>query len=350
MVDWSLARQISRFAAGSEDAPSLGVDLQALAHAAEGQVAGYTGLELSAPAPPVEELDRAAWAEVNLGTLAGFLDPVGERLGVRMDFAGPLSGALRAAGSATLAAEAGLVVGYMSQRVLGQFELSLIQQDAPPRLLFVTPNLDRTLREHAEIDRESFIGWVVLHEMTHVLQFGGVPWLRAHMGGLLEEYLKTVEVKIERGQAGGLPSMPDPSRIVEAFREGGLVALVHSREQRSIMNRMQAAMAVIEGYSEHVMDVVGEQVLPQYGGLRDTMTRRRASRSAPEKILMRLLGFDMKMRQYEQGKAFCDAVVERHGLARLNRVWDGPECLPRISELDAPDAWAARVAPQQAAA
>ncbi len=144
-------------------------------------------------------------------------------------------------------------MGYMSQRVLGQYELSLLQPEVPPRLLFVTPNLRRAVHD-LEVDEESFLRWVVLHEVTHVLQFSGVTWLREHLGALLREYLATVEVRIERGAAGGLPSLPDPSLIVERFREGGLAALVQTREQRRIMERIQCAMAVVEGYSEHVMD------------------------------------------------------------------------------------------------
>ena len=68
------------------------------------------------------------------------------------------------------------------------------------------------------------------------------------------------------------------------------------------MDGVQSTMSVIEGYSEHTMDAVGERVLPAYEGLRDAMERRRRSRSAPERVLQRLLGFDMKMRQYELGK------------------------------------------------
>src|ERR671939_151445 len=137
------------------------------------------------------------------------------------------------------------------------------------------------------------------------------------MSGLLREYMRTVEVRFERGSAGGLPSLPDPARIVREFREGGLVALVQTGEQRRLLERVQAAMAVIEGYSEHVMDAVGEGFLPAYAGLREAMERRRRSRSYPERVLQRLLGFDLKMRQYEEGKAFCDAVAERGGVAAL---------------------------------
>jgi coenzyme F420 biosynthesis associated uncharacterized protein len=176
-----------------------------------------------------------------------------------------------------------------------------------------------------------------------VFQFSGVGWLRGHLGGLLEKYLATVDVRVERGAAGGLPSIPNLQRLVELFREGGLIALVQSREQRRIMDGVQSAMAVIEGYSEHVMDAVGERVLPTYAGLREAMERRRRSRSAPERILQRLLGLDLKMRQYELGKRFCDGVVERSGIATLNRVWSSPEALPTMSELNDPAAWIERV-------
>jgi coenzyme F420 biosynthesis associated uncharacterized protein len=349
MVDWSLARQIARFAAGNQPRPDLHFDFAASVAGAERHLEGYTGLQLTAPVPAPELVDRAEWAEINVGSISKLLSPVIERVYGRMSGAGPLAGPLRSAVGATIAAEAGLVMGYMSQRVLGQYELSLLEAEQPPRLLFVTPNLGRAVAD-MKIDRESFLGWVVLHELTHVFQFNGVGWLREHLAGLLREYLATVDVKIERGQAGGLPSLPNFQELVERFREGGLVALVQSGEQRRIMDGVQATMAVIEGYSEHVMDAVGQQVLPEYAGLRDAMERRRRSRSAPERILQRLLGFDMKMRQYELGKRFCDAVVERRGISTLNQVWSAPEALPNVKELEDPAAWIARIEGQTLAA
>jgi coenzyme F420 biosynthesis associated uncharacterized protein len=344
MVDWSLARQIARFAAGGgADEPAARTsELGALVGDAEGHLREYTGLSLAGPIPPPEPVSRAEWADVNLDSLAALLEPVSERLSQRLDSTGPFAGPLRAVTGATLAAETGLVIGYMSQRVLGQYEVSLLDVERPPRLLFVTANLEKAVRE-LQSDRESFLGWIVLHELTHVFEFSGVPWLREHMSALMRDYMRTVEVRFERGAAGGLPSLPDPSRIVQEFREGGLVALVQTHEQRRVMGEIQSAMAVIEGYSEHVMDAVGERVLPAYAGLRDAMERRRRSRSYPERVLQRLLGLDLKMRQYEEGKAFCDGVVERAGIAGLNRVWDAPAQLPSAEELRDPAVWLERV-------
>jgi coenzyme F420 biosynthesis associated uncharacterized protein len=342
MVDWSIARQIARFAAGNAEPPDFDLGLNARVRDAQAHVMGYTGIEPAEPLPEPEAVDRVEWAEVNLDGLASMLAPVTERLEERLQGAGPLAGPLRMATGATLAAEAGLVVGYMSQRVLGQYELSLLQPDVKPRLLFVAPNLGRAIGQ-LDVDRGSFLDWIVFHELTHALQFVGAPWLREHLGGLLSHYLSTVDVRIERGAAGGLPSLPDLPKLVERFREGGLAALVQTSEQRGIIDQVQATMAVVEGYAEHVMDVVGEQALPHYDGLRAAMERRRRSRSAPERLLQKLLGMDMKMRQYEEGKAFCDAVVADRDIAVLNRVWESPEAMPDLAELRDHEAWLARV-------
>jgi coenzyme F420 biosynthesis associated uncharacterized protein len=233
--------------------------------------------------------------------------------------------------------------------VLGQYEVSLLGGDTPPRLLFVAPNLRKAVRE-LKVEPEPFHRWICAHELTHVYQFQGVGWLRDHLGGLVRRYLSTVEVRIERGAAGGLPSMPDLQRLVENFRDGGLAALVQTKEQRGLMASVQASMAVVEGYSEHVMDAIAAEAIPGHEELRKAMDARRRSRSAPEQLIERLLGLDMKMRQYEQGKRFCDAVVAEAGIGALNRVWDSPESLPTQSELDHPAEWLTRVGPAPAPA
>jgi coenzyme F420 biosynthesis associated uncharacterized protein len=350
VVDWSLARQVARFAAGQRELPELGVDLPGLVSEMEGHVARQTGLELGSPVPPPELLARPEWASMNLDALAHLIDPVAERLDRRLDSAGPLAPALRAGAGATLAAEAGLVIGYVSQRVLGQYELSLLQPEtAPPRLVFVAPNLHQAV-EDLEVDRDSFYGWIAIHELTHVFQFQGVSWLRDHLAGLVREYLRTVEVRIDSGAAGGIPSIPDLSKLLEAFREGGLAALVQTGAQRDLMGTIQASMAVIEGYSEHVMDAVGSGLLPGWEGLREAMERRRRSRSAPERIVERLLGLNLKLRQYELGGSFCNAVAERGGMEALNAVWASPAAMPTIAELEHPERWLERVRPGSPAA
>jgi uncharacterized protein (DUF2342 family) len=381
MVDWSIARRVAGFAARSDGSiPNLGVDLDALSADYAPRVSEYTGLVPVAPIPQPELVSRQGWAEANLDAMAELMEPVEARMSERIDRAGPLAGPLRAGAGAALATELGLVVGYMSQRVLGQYELSLIAGTANPRLLFVGTNL-LGAATNLGVDREAFIRWVTIHELTHAMQFGGVPWLRDHMGALLKEYLETVDLPLDGGGAdlattedgeppaadaddqlrprprrsGGLLGgaldrlrqidIPDPSELADRFRDGGLAALVQNDEQRAVMERMQAAMAVIEGHAEHVMDALAPALVPQHEGLRAAMDMRRQSRSAPERVLLRLLGMEMKLRQYKLGKEFCDAVHAEAGLEGLNRVWTGPEALPTLSEIERPADWLARQSP-----
>jgi len=373
MVDWTIARRVAGLVARDEDrVVDPGLDLVALSAEFEARVSSYTRLVPASPIPSPELVSRQGWSDANFEAMAELMKPVEERMNERFEKAGPLAGPLRTGAGAALAAELGLVVGYMSQRVLGQYELSLIAGTANPRLLFVGTNLVGAATA-LNVDRDAFVRWVTVHELTHAMQFGGVPWLRDHMGSLLKEYLETVDVKVDpsdddgadtdgagtapngappRGRSGGLLGgaldrlrsldLPDPSELADRFRDGGFAALVQNDEQRDVMERMQAAMAVVEGHAEHVMDALAPELVPQHEGLRAAMDARRQSRSAPERVLLRLLGMEMKMRQYKIGKEFCDAVIAAEGIEGLNQVWVGPEALPTLAELERPADWLAR--------
>jgi coenzyme F420 biosynthesis associated uncharacterized protein len=184
--------------------------------------------------------------------------------------------------------------------------------------------------------------WVALHEVTHALQFAGVPWLREHLAALLRELLGSMEVSLNASRALRVPTRDDLRSLIDAVSSGDLISLVSTPAQRELLDRMQATMAVLEGYAEHVMDAAGPELVPSLPKLRAAMDRRRASPSAPARLLQRLLGLEMKMRQYKLGKAFCDAVVERGGIEALNRVWTGPEAMPTLAELEDPPAWMRR--------
>jgi coenzyme F420 biosynthesis associated uncharacterized protein len=185
---------------------------------------------------------------------------------------------------------------------------------------------------------------VTLHEMTHAVQFGSVPWLRLHLASLVREVVDTLEVKLDTSKAMRLPSADDVKGLIESLRKGELVTLAIGRERRVLVDRIQATMAVIEGHAEHVMDAVGAEVIPSQAQLREALERRRVARSGPMRLLERVLGFELKMRQYRDGKRFCDTVVERAGIDGLNRVWSAPHALPTLAELVDPEAWIARTA------
>lgn len=342
MIDWGLARRISRLVAGPiAPAVRLPGDLHEMAADAERRVVAYTGLQPRGPLPPPEPVDRPQWADVNLAGMRRILDPVADRLAPK---AGPLTVPLRNLGGAVLAAEVGGLTGLLSQRVLGQFDLVLLDPDGPTRLLFVAPNLVETA-EKLDVDAEQLVHWVTFHEVTHAVQFTGVPWLRGHLGGLLTELLESSDVKVDWKAAAKLPSRDDLEALVQLAREEGLIMVLAGPERRDLLDRLQATMAVIEGHAEHVMDAVGREALSDLDELRAALDRRRASKKTGAwKLLEKLLGLEMKMRQYEVGKRFCDRVVALEGVERLHTVFASPASLPTWAELQDPEAWLNRAA------
>jgi uncharacterized protein (DUF2342 family) len=60
-------------------------------------------------------------------------------------------------------------------------------------------------------------------------------------------------------------------------------------------------------------------------------------------VLRKLLGIEVKLRQYAEGRKFVHTVVERVGMTEFNRVWQSPLTLPHVRELSDPDAWINRV-------
>jgi coenzyme F420 biosynthesis associated uncharacterized protein len=338
MIDWNLARRVGGFVAGE---PGSGIrlagELDAQVEDARGRVIAYTGLDPRREIPPPEAIDRRAWLDANLDSMRALLEPLADKLAS----SGPLGGPARAVGGVVAALEVGVLAGYLSQRVLGQYDLVLLDPSRAPRLLMVAPNL-RDAAQRLEVEERDLVAWVAIHEVTHAIQFSSVPWLADHLGGLIRELLEGLEVKMDPAALMRLPSVDDLRDLVDRVRDGGLITLVAGPERRAIIDRIQAAMAVIEGHAEHVMDAVGEDALPSLPQLREALDRRRRERPPALRMLERLFGLELKMRQYELGRRFCDGVVEKGGLAALNRVWSGPDALPTLAELEAPEAWLER--------
>jgi len=346
MIDWGAAQRIGELIAGSPPSGGLrAAAIEPLAHDFARRVSDYSGLELSGELPPLEFVDRRAWIAANLQSMRPLLAPLTERAG---DEQGLLSGPLRSASGLMLGAQVGALTGMLSQRVLGQYDLALLDESVPPRLLLLAPNLAQAARNLA-VDRDELVLWVTIHEITHAVQFGGAPWLRAYLGGMLKELIEGLQISIAGApsQGGGrsfkLPDLGELRDVVERARRGEMMRLTLGEDRWRLVEQMQAAMSLVEGHAEHTMDAVGAELLPSLPRLRAAMNRRREQRSVPWRVLERLLGLELKMRQYELGRRFCDAVVADGGAQALRRAWDSPETLPSGDEIKDPARWIARM-------
>jgi coenzyme F420 biosynthesis associated uncharacterized protein len=351
VVDWGLAERVSAALIaglpGRGDAFTGGYSAAEVERACEEAISAasaYAGLGEVADPPRAELIDRRAWARNALATLAEAAAPVEARVAAELDLPGPLGAIARRGVGATVGTEAGLAAGYAAKRVLGQYDLAVIGPPRPARLLFVAENMEAA-RRNLEADAGLFLRWVALHETTHVIQFERVPWLAPHLRGLAAGLIEGAGEGLDGAglAALGRRLIRDPRQLVRALLAGELTRLLADPQRRRLLDRLQATMSVIEGHAEHVMDASAAD-LPGLAELRRRVDERRSRRGGLGELIARLFGLELKLRQYELGKAFCDAVVAEAGPGALLTVWRSPADLPDLGELEAPRRWLERVA------
>jgi coenzyme F420 biosynthesis associated uncharacterized protein len=360
LVDWQLAARVGRRVAGGSELPvrpAWSRQFTELSATADRAVAELTGLGGELPPPIAEPLDRGEWVEANLATLRRILRPLAVKVAERKAWkaTGPMPSAMRTSTRAIAGAQAGTLLGYVGQRVLGQYDLPLPGPDqaaagngqaAPVRphgegtVWYVVPNIVATERRHG-FRPADFRLWIALHETAHRRQFRGVTWLPGHIQGLLDAYLGSVEVDDEALKRL-TQRMQGLARRMVAGERIELLDLLVTPEQRSIVDRVQATMTVLEGHGEFVMDQLGERLVPGHRQMHDTLRARRTAPGAVDRLIQQLLGFRQKLDQYAMGERFVRRLFDRGGMAAVNQVFAAPGALPTMDEVRDPDRYLAR--------
>ncbi|MDP9006485.1 MAG: zinc-dependent metalloprotease [Actinomycetota bacterium] len=350
-VGWDVAEKVGvriadRFgdqgpSGGSYRHDDLTADFEELTAEAEVLVSEATGLVSQSGPARARVTDRAGWVRANVASFQRMLAPLTDRLSDRM----PKSAAAAKVTRALTGVEVGALLGWMSTRVLGQYDLLIVDDDTASDqdlVYYVGPNVV-ALEQRFRFPPRQFRLWLALHEVTHRAQFTGVPWLRGHFLSLVDASLGSIE--------------PDPKRFVSALRraaeevragrnpldEGGLVALLATAEQQELLARIGGLMSLLEGHGDITMDRAGADRIPSAPRFGRVLHQRRAQASAPAKLVQKVIGLDAKLKQYEQGERFIEAVEAEGGPGYLARAWERPEHLPTLAEIRDPAAWMRRV-------
>jgi coenzyme F420 biosynthesis associated uncharacterized protein len=348
LVDWELAARVGRRVAGGEPLevrPAWSRQFTELSTTADVAVAEHTGLGGQLPPPIAEPLDRGQWVDANLATLKRVLRPVAEKVASRPSWSGdgPMPALARSSTQVATGLQAGTLLGYVAQRVLGQYDLPVANPDIPDpdgTVFYIVPNIVATERRHG-FRPADFRLWIALHETTHRRQFRGVVWLPGHIQGLLDQFLEAVDIDEEavrrigrRGQA--------LMRKVLAGEPVELMDFLVSPEQRQVVDRMQATMSVLEGHGEFVMHELGRSMVPDHDRMHRVLHERRLTPGRTDRVLQQVLGLRQKLDQYMLGEAFIQRLHDKGGMALVNRLFEAPSALPSLAEVREPERWLAR--------
>ncbi len=346
LISWETATEVATRVARHRETMTpyarhlLEVDFNELTAEAEELVTEETGLRSLAGRARARVADRPQWVQANVASFQRLLRPVTDKLGAQMDRNGGWTLLPTSMSRQITGAQIGLLLGWLSTRVLGQYDQLLIEDEHPEEqdiVYYVGPNVLSVERRYGFPARE-FRLWLSLHEVTHRAQFTGVPWMRDHFLGLIERTLAGVD--------------PDPKVLLAALRravdevragrnpleEGGLLTLIAGPEQHAAIQEIGGLMSLLEGHGDVTMDRAGADRVPNAPWFSQVLKERRRQRGLAKMVSV-LIGLDAKMQQYEQGERFIEAVEQAGGPQLLAKVWDGPEWLPTWAEIRAPAGW-----------
>ena len=344
-IDWDLARRMAVRTARREPytAPhwrdGLSEDFADCTQRAEELVATCTGLRSRSGPARGRVTDRVGWIDANLASFQRLLSPLAAKLGT--DPEGMLAPITRRVAGAEL----GVMLGWMSTRVLGQYDLLVIEDDKPEDqdiVYYVAPNV-LSLENRYAFDPAQFRLWLAIHEVTHRAQFTGVDWMRPHFIGLVESVLDSVDPDPKRIAAAARRVVEARRRGEDPLAAGGLMALFASEAQVETLEQLSGLMSLLEGHGDVIMDRAGVGLVPSAPRFGRVMRRRRESVRGFARVFQRLIGLDAKIKQYAEGEHFIESVEAAGGMALFDRVWERPENVPGIAEIRSPHDWVSRM-------
>ena len=366
------ARQIAMAVAsegGSEPNvdPVVRIGYESLLRVAELQIADRTGLQVAYEAAlHLRPVTRTAWASASVDAYRPYLtrmsqipsdpgDPVGPsdigsgpHLNPSDQDADPstawLSGLLAAMAPMMAGITTGTMVGRLALRSLGTYDLP-IPRDGD-ELLIVVPNVEAFATDWS-LPAEDLRLWICLHEVAHHAVLG-VPHLRTVLTDLLTRHAGAFrnDPSALRDRLGDIDLTGGPEALVrlqESLDPEMVLGAVRSPEQEALLPRLEALVAVVIGYVDHVMDDIGSTLIGSYRQVTEAVRRRRVGTGEADRFVERILGLDLTQEQVDRGAAFVHGVVERSGAEGLDRLWADERNLPTPSEVDAPGLWLARI-------
>lgn len=350
LIDWERVRRVAtgmnRELVTAAHAPALRQRYAEQVNRCVPLIAEFTGQSLPRALDTVFVFDRNDWVTANIDNFRQLFEPVEEmnRRGGGLT-AMPGGAAWSVVNQMVLSTQLGVLLGYLSRRVLGQYDLALLGKEPVDagKLYFVEPNI-AAVQQQLDLPGADFRMWVALHETTHAFEFEANPWLQRRFNHLLTGYFRLLEEDLAQLRRGmdAVRTLLERARRPRVSGERWLHAIM-TPEQRAIFDELQAIMCILEGYSNYVMNGIGRDLLPGYDRITARISQRQRDRGVAERMFIRLTGLDMKLEQYILGETFINTVVERRGRPFLARLWTGPETMPTLGELHAPEQWIARV-------
>ena len=369
-VNWDLARRVSMQLAAEGDRDPTDAERDRAEEAL--RLAEHWLDEGSLPAPPdggrLIVARRTEWVDAALTSMRPLVEPVaaasaramGELAQEQMGDASALppgladlfqgldlAAMMRPLGATMAGIQVGQVVGQLAGQLLGQYDLGV---PTAPRAtaMAIAVNVDEVFSGW-ELDPLEVAVTLALHEAAHRRLFHAVPWLEAHLHGLVAAFANGTRVDPEqlRRLADDLMTgidPEDPDDLRSAMERAAAFRMQPTPEQARVLDRIQGVVCLTQAWARHEVARAAAGRLSGLPRIDEILRRRRATKGDGEALLEQLLGLDLKPDDETVGDAFVAAVADAGGTAGLREALAHPENLPDRDELADPSRWLVRMA------
>jgi putative hydrolase len=282
---------------------------------------------------------RAEWVEGTQAAWRGLVEPVAARVSEAMgralppdmaQAAGPLVGMMQQVGVSMWGAQVGQAIGRLAGEVVSSTDVGLPLAEGHAALL---PANVRTFGEGLGVEERDVAVYLALREAAHLRLFAHAPWLRPHLLSLVEEYARHVTVDTDRIESSLRELDPQRPEAIQEALEGGLFDLPTTAEQKAALERLELALALVEGWVDDVVTQATEGRLPSAAPLRETVRRRRATGGPAEQTFATLVGLELRPRRLREASAFWTAVRLARGVDGRDAIWAHPDLVPTTDDL-----------------
>jgi putative hydrolase len=353
-VNWELATQVARQAAAQDGDPSIGEAQQR--RVAEALRTADLWLDrvcdLPAATARTEAWSRAEWIENTLPVWKQVVEPVASSVGDAMaaaltqqapgELRGMFGGAMpmmRKLGGTFFGAQLGQALGALSREVVGGGDIGLPLLPAG-RAALLPGNLAE-LGDGLGLPDDEVRLYLALREAAHARLVAGVPWLRAHLLSAVEEYARGIVIdtgRIEEAVRELDPS--DPESLQQAL-SSDLFEPERTPAQQAALDRLETALALVEGWVDVVVDAAARPTLPHADALQETIRRRRATGGPAEHTFASLVGLELRPRRLREAAAVWAALTTARGVDGRDALWAHPDIVPGTDAFADPEGYAA---------
>jgi len=236
-----------------------------------------------------------------------------------------------------IATQLGQSIGTLAASVTGAHDVGLSLLD-PAHPVVIPENIENWANE-LEIPKSEVFIYHALREGAVARLFANNPWLVSYIQSAIVEYGKGIHIDIDAIQRQAQSAFENMQENMEenmSFAlDNGIFTPEESPAQKIALAKLEAVLALIDGWTDEVTSLAAGDRLPSIEQLRETLRRRRASAAPAQQLFSSMLGLQVSPKLTREASAFWRKIREVKSIAERDQIWSG--LLPTAEDLLDPE-------------